>query len=64
MSLFGLNKKYDIPLVIGAGVVGIMMLITGYKLAGEGKVESKESKGGRVGGKKTKSKKRHIRNDI
>ena len=57
MPLFGLNKKYDIPLVIGAGVVGIMMLLTGYKLAEPNKPDQKK------GGKTPKSRKRNIRNN-
>ena len=41
MPLFGLNKRYDIPLVIGAGILVFTMFGVGYKI---GKPKDKDKK--------------------
>ena len=54
MPLFGLNKRYDIPLVIGAGILVFTMFGVGYKI-GKPKDKKGQSKGGT---KSRKNKKR------
>ena len=62
MPLFGLNKKYDIPLVVGAGIIVLAMFKVGQFFPKKEKEEpprSRELEMLRRGGKKTRSTKKY-----